>query len=759
MRRAVALGMSAAALILPVPTYAQSNSAIEDADDYLELDDHTIVVLGRSSRGAIVGESAVEVELDENAVASYGASDIEELIAQLAPLTRSARGQGGGAPVLLLNGRRIADRREMYRLPPEAIERVQILPEEVALRYGYAADQRVMNFILKKNFSAFTGEVEHGRSRSGDRGETELEANYLKLTERGRISLEAEYNHATRVLESDRNIHYANGSPDEGRNRTLLPETHGIDLNALVSRSFSDTTALTLNATHERSDAAARVGIDALSGRLREQDSHNRTTHVSTTLDGVTMGWQWTVTANADWRRDRTVLAERGGAVIDTALSRQRTLDADVNVNGTLFALPAGEVLLGLRGGVSDVALRSVRQRAAGITRGSLGRTETLARANLDVPLVEGGRGALGMLGDIAANLNGSIRDLSDFGAIRSYGYGVTWKPSGNLSVLFSMAHEKDPPLVGQLGAPLVTTPGVSVYDFVRDTTVPVDVITGGNPALSAENRADWKISTSWDAPFVDDLTLLAEYYNNNNKGRLASFPLLTPDIEAAFPDRVVRDASGNLVSVHRRTINYTNSANQVVRYGFSYSRTFGGSNEGESSPGQNAAPRFGRGGARGDGGRWNVDLFHSIRLQDEITVRPGLKLDLLDGDAIADTGGPGRHLVELDGGWSLGGLGIRASAKYQSGSRVDGGGIGSNLYFSDLLTVDLRAFFNFDRNRQLVERHPWLEGLRLRLKIENLTNAVQTVRDANGVVPLSYQPGYLDPRGRFIEISLRKQL
>lgn len=759
MRRTIALGIAATALALPASVHAQSNNMIEGVDDYPELDDHTIVVLGRSSRGAIVGESAVEVELDENAVAGYGASDIEELIAQLAPLTRSARGQGGGAPVLLLNGRRIADRRELYRLPPEAIERVQILPEEVALRYGYAADQRVMNFILKKNFAALTGEVEHGRSWSGDRGETELKANYLKLTEQGRISLEAEYNHATRILESDRNIRYANGSPDSGRYRTLLPETHEIDLNALVSRSLSDTTAFTLNATHERSDSTARVGIDTLSGRLREQDNHNRTTHVSTTLDGVTLGWQWTMTANADWQRDRTVLSERGGAVLDTALSRQRTLDADVNVNGTLFALPAGEVLLGLRGGVSDIALRSARHRAAGVTRGRLGRTETLARVNLDVPLVEGGRGAFGTLGDIAANLNGSIRDLSDFGAIRSYGYGLTWKPSGSLSVLFSMAHEKDAPLVGQLGAPLVTTPGVSVYDFVRDTTVQVDVITGGNPGLTAENRADWKISTSCDAPFADGLTLLAEYYNNNNKGRLASFPLLTPDIEAAFPDRVVRDASGNLVSVDRRTINYTKSANQVVRYGFSYSRRFGGSKDGESSPDRNARPRFGRGRAGGDGGRWNVDLFHSIRLQDEITVRPGLKLDLLDGGAVADTGGPGRHLVELDGGWSLGGLGIRASAKYQGGSRVDGGGVGSDLRFSDLLTIGLRAFLNFDRNRQLVERHPWLEGLRLRLKIENLTNAVQTVRDASWVVPLSYQPGYLDPRGRFVEISLRKQL
>ena len=40
----------------------------------------------------------------------------------------------------------------MRDIPTEAIERVEILPEEVALKYGYRADQRVVNIVLRERF-------------------------------------------------------------------------------------------------------------------------------------------------------------------------------------------------------------------------------------------------------------------------------------------------------------------------------------------------------------------------------------------------------------------------------------------------------------------------------------------------------------------------------------------------------------------------------------------------------------------------------
>ncbi len=43
------------------------------------------------------------------------------------------------------------------------------------------------------------------------------------------------------------------------------------------------------------------------------------------------------------------------------------------------------------------------------------------------------------------------------------------------------------------------------------------------------------------------------------------------------------------------------------------------------------------------------------------------------------------------------------------------------------------------------------------RLRIENITNSVRSVRDDRGLTPFRYQPGYLEPIGRTIELSFRK--
>jgi iron complex outermembrane receptor protein len=55
------------------------------------------------------------------------------------------------------------------------------------------------------------------------------------------------------------------------------------------------------------------------------------------------------------------------------------------------------------------------------------------------------------------------------------------------------------------------------------------------------------------------------------------------------------------------------------------------------------------------------------------------------------------------------------------------------------------------------VRAHPWLRGARISLSVGNLLNSRLQVRDAAGLTPLSYQPGYLDPLGRSVRISIRK--
>jgi hypothetical protein len=75
---------------------------VEDAyDDYSE--DEIIVTAPRLA-GQLDTDIKAEAELDEAAIASYGVSNVSELLDALAPQTRSGRGRGGGRPIILVNG-------------------------------------------------------------------------------------------------------------------------------------------------------------------------------------------------------------------------------------------------------------------------------------------------------------------------------------------------------------------------------------------------------------------------------------------------------------------------------------------------------------------------------------------------------------------------------------------------------------------------------------------------------------------------------
>ena len=103
--------------------------------------------------------------------------------------------------------------------------------------------------------------------------------------------------------------------------------------------------------------------------------------------------------------------------------------------------------------------------------------------------------------------------------------------------------------------------------------------------------------------------------------------------------------------------------------------------------------------------------------------------------------------------------IGVRALATWKSGSTVvggpvAGGGTASDLRFSDQMTVNLRVFANLGQ----LTRVPVLRNAQARISVNNLFNDTQEVRDNSGTVPLRYQAGYLNPQGRYVELSIQKQ-
>lgn len=791
-------------------------------DDELPMTEDAIVVTADRYRGSVDSAQPPIAVIDEEEIASYGASSLEELLAEIAPQATSGRGRGsGGHPAILLNGQRISGFRELRNYPPEAIRRVEVLPEEVAQRFGFSPDQRVVNFILKDNFTSTTVEVDYGWPGKGGYSTNEFEVSMVRINGPRRLNLAVETDDSSPLTEAERGVSSSSAMPltsdaDPAAFRTLIADSRDLKFTGNWSTGLGEggvDGSVALSAVATRSDSEALSGLDAVtltdsSGAsvfrtllAPEQgfDARRRKTRSTGFELGATLlkplgGWQ--LTATGSWAHDESrtltdasadVSALQAAAlagtvaidapvsdllasglvtdgVTDRARSNSETASSLLTLAGNPLRLPAGELSLTLKGGFDWDNVRSTDSRNPGV-RTDLTRGDANAGFTIGLPITSRKAGVLDAIGDVSINLSGGINHLSDFGSLYNWSAGVSWDVTRKLNLQVSYIYAEQAPGLSQLGAPETVTLASTVYDFATGQTVLADIISGGNPALQAEKQRDWKVALNWDLPIFDRSRFIAEYFDETSRNVTASFPLLTPAIEAAFPDRVVRDANGALVQIDERPVTFDREKSRRLRYGIDVSDKIEDRSE-ESEGGESGEARGGRGGGgpgfgpgNRRGGRWSVALFHTLRFDETVRVAAsGPVLDLLDGDSLSATPKP-RHELELRGGLYYNGFGLRLSGKYLGGSTVDGSGApgSSSLRFDPIATFDMRLFMDLGRQQSLVDKFGFLKNSRLAFRVDNIFDAQQRVTDDSGTVPVSYSPAFLDPAGRFFEIDFRK--
>jgi hypothetical protein len=164
-------------------------------------DRREIVIVGQR-QSAITNVDPVAT-LDRDTISAIGATSMSELMRVIRPLAQSA---DGGDPIFLLNGQRTSGYPEIGSLPPEAIDKVEVLPEPAALKYGYPPTRRVLNFITKRNFEQFEVRGTTGTTtRPGDTmGNANL--NVTRLHKDSRFTLALESRHTSSLLQSKRHV-------------------------------------------------------------------------------------------------------------------------------------------------------------------------------------------------------------------------------------------------------------------------------------------------------------------------------------------------------------------------------------------------------------------------------------------------------------------------------------------------------------------------------------------------------------------------
>lgn len=918
----VALFLSSTALAqqLPAPQLdaaAEPQAAPPVSDAAAEDTSEDIVVVAGRPRGSIVSDIEPELVLNPQDIRAYGASNLGDLITELSAQTSSGRGRGGEMPVILLNGKRISGFGEIRNIPPEAIVRVEVLPEETSLSYGYRADQRVVNIVLRERFRAFTTEGELGGPTAGGRADTELNTTYLRLNGDSRILVDLSLEHSTSLLESERGIIQSAGAEpyaiggnivgltsgaeidpalsalagqtvtvagvpasaatstptlgqfaatantpnttDIGQYRTLTPSKLAVSGGASLARPLSQNVQMTLSGrltstSQESLQGLATadlllptgspwspfgtdtrlVGYAAAPGAL-VRDSDNWTGRVAAAFNGELSGWRWSLTASHD--HEETVVTTDTGldlsgvqqqllahdaaynpfavnAINGPMLQSRSTSNSDRSLveavaNGRLMELPAGGVSTTFKLGLDNRALASSTRRAGLELDTDLSRTQGNVQASVDIPIASRRNDVLQPLGDLSANANISADHFSDFGDLLTWGGGLTWRPIEGMQLIGSFTSEEGAPSIQQLGNPLISTPNVRVFDYATGQTVEVTQLDGGNADLQADKRQTWKIGGRIQPIKDTDFSVQADYVHTRINDPISSLPAATAEIQAAFPERFLRDADGQLMLVDNRPVNFASSERSELRWGINFSEKLeptkselaamakrraeferlrkeaeatgkpipgvpawmqqrpGGAGGPPPGGGAGGPPPGGGGprpmGAGGFGeGRLFLSLFHTWRFTDTILIRDGVpELDLLNGSATGSTGGAPRHLVEARVGLNKNGLGGRVSLNWQSGTEVlvtpGGPPSADDLNFSSLATVNLRLFADLGQRFDLVRKAPWLRGTRVSVGVDNLFDQRMDVRDRSGATPVNYQPYLMDPIGRRIEVSVRK--
>lgn len=797
------------------------------------VDGSEIVVVATRLMGQVQAPQPPLITLDEEDIASYGASSITDLISSLSTQTNSSRGRGDGFPVILINGQRISSFREMRNMPPEAIRRMEVLPEEVALRFGYPPNQRVINFILKDNFASKTVDFEYHTPTAGGFDTFNFEGSLFRTAGKSRLNLTISADDTSPLTEGERGVTQQRLSSvatdlNPGDFRTLIADSKNFGFNGTWTAPLGEganAASLTLNGAASRADSRSYSGLAtvALIGPAPApgatppsafrvlayplmRSSRTDTYQAGLNLNKALGSWRLTATVDASTatttsligiRPDTTGLTTAASAGTlsltgalptlpdagsDIARVRSNSVTSLVTLVGSPLRLPAGEVSATVKLGFAYTGLVSNDTRtAAGETR--LNRGDLSAGLNLALPLTSRRDNVLPGIGDVTLNLSGGIDRLSDFGTLYDYSAGLTWGVTEKLNLQASYIVNQAAPSLTNLGNPLIVTDNVAVYDFTRGETALVTITNGGNRNLQQEVQRDMKFSANWQLPFLKNSSFLVEYIRNNSDDVTASFPLLTPAIEAAFRARVVRDASGQLVSIDQRPVTFANEKSSRLRYGFNINGTIGkapppresgfggmgGGRPGGGPRGGGGGGGFGRGGGGPGGpmgggqqgqGRWNLAIYHTVRFDESVLVAPGVpSLDLLDGDALTG-GGVSRHSLEVEGGAFYKGIGFRANGTWSAPTTVRGSTLlgSSDLRFGSVFKLNTRVFINLDQQKKILAASPFFKGSRLSLSVDNLFNSRQRVTDATGAVPLSYQPDLVDPRGRVIGIEFRKQ-
>lgn len=418
--------------------------------------------------------------------------------------------------------------------------------------------------------------------------------------------------------------------------------------------------------------------------------------------------------------------------------TKGENMSARLNVRKTIVNLPAGPLTWNLTANTGRNSTQSRQSDASGalIASTRVTRSQSSGQMSVSVPVSRAGGAGLGWMGDLTLDLSASAQVMTNSRLQRGFGGNVSWSPWPIIQLRAAIDYSDNAPSFDQLDAPIVTTIN-RIFDYARQEIAEPVWITGGNPDLKRGRRQRLTLAAMVRPLGSEVLTLHLGYRQLVAKGGLAVFPELTPTIEAAFPERVTRDAAGRLVVVDARAINIARDTSADLSTGFALRTTVGGGK----------VP----GGAAREPLQVNLSVDHNMQLKSELLTRPGIPvIDQLRA------GGQSRHSLSFQASIGRRGFGVNLDGSWSSAGRLRGGD--EVFTFRPPLRINLSAFIESDRLFAVPGRKGPLKNLRLSVDVNDLLRSYRRVTREDGTVPAGYSRNEIEPLGRVVRLTVRKK-
>ncbi len=531
---------------------------------------NTIIVTGSNIRG---GQSASPVlVLGREEIDQSGASSIEQLMRTVPQNSQSGvnqenflvtgagvdstehgaglnlRGLGQRATLVLVNGRRVAPSGsgsfvDVSLFPLSAVQQVEILTDGASAIYGSDAVGGVVNFIMRRDFDGIETLVQAGTATRGDGDELVLGLSGGRNWGNGRFMLAYEYRLEDEIEARDRPF-TINLRPDT----TILPRERRHSLFGMVNQEIVPGLELDVSGTYATRDTVRTyftTGSPFPAGAVAEAETASIAGSLSYQIGG-----DWLVRASLGWSRSSTeqLQTQPGGEeLINRFDSRAELLDYGLQADGTLFALPGGDVKLAIGAlGRSERHFDLFGTRTVPLREKRASREVRAAFAELQLPIFSSMNRMPGME---RLTLTAAVRyeHYDDFGETWDPKVGLLWSPVPGVVLRASYGTSFRAPLLSEtvglynvfyFPPALLTASGAPPGGVVLATA-------GTNPDVGPERSRSWTAGVELQPRFMPGFRFQASYYDIRFSDRIA-LPAATLVVigNAAFDPIVERSPS-----------------------------------------------------------------------------------------------------------------------------------------------------------------------------------------------------------------------